>query len=417
MDDNPSPILLPRLGARHLAAAAEVMPVVVVMGGRQTGKSTLVRSHPRFASYPYLTLDAADIRREARDDPETLLRRAPNLIIDEVQREPSLMLALKAFVDEQTAQHGRIPGRFILTGSANLLAMRRVRESLTGRAVYTTLWPMTRRERLGMGDAGNWSEYCTTPVASWYDLASASTAPADDWQLLARSGGYPVPALELPSAEAQALWFQGYLDTYLDRDVRDLATIASSVDLYRLMRLLCTRLGQLVNRSAWAGEIGMPATTAHRYFDLLEQSWQLVRLEAFAVNRSRRLIKGAKVYWSDTGFALHLAGSPEPTGFHFENLILHDLLVWRDAQLRRPAVMHWRTVNHQEVDFVVEQPDGALLAIECKTTTKPTRDDARGLRLFLDEYPDALGGLLLHTGEEIAWIADRVLAVPWWRVV
>lgn len=416
-DTPPATGALPRLGATHLSAAARSMPIVVVMGGRQTGKSTLVRSHPAFANYPYLTLDDVDTRALAMIDPVSLLGRAPRLVIDEVQRAPDMLLALKALVDEQSIQRQRQPGQFILTGSANLLAMRKVRDSLAGRAVYTTLWPMTRREQLGFGEAGSWSDYFETPVTSWYDLARASTAPADDWRLLARTGGYPVPAIELQEPDVRALWFTGYIETWLERDLRDLASLSSSVEMHRLMRLLCARLGQLSNRSAWAGEIGMSATTALRYLDLLEQSWQLVRLEAFTMSRSRRVIKNTKVYWGDTGLALHLAGESQPTGAHFENIILNDLLVWREAQLRRPAIMHWRTVNHEEVDFVVEQANGTLLPIECKTTTRPTYDDVKGLRLFLSEYPEALGGLLLYDGTDVMWMSERVLAVPWWSVI
>ena len=115
--------------------------------------------------------------------------------------------------------------------------------------------------------------------------------------------------------------------------------------------------------------------------------------------------------------AWHLAGTPTLSGFHFENVVVQDLLVWRDAQLQKPAIMHWRTTTQDEVDFVVEQPDGRLLAIACKSGDRPTYDDADGLRLFLREYPAAIGGLLLHSGTETRWIADRVLSVPWWRVM
>jgi predicted AAA+ superfamily ATPase len=141
-----------------------------------------------------------------------------------------------------------------------------------------------------------------------------------------------------------------------------------------------------------------------------------VRLEPYSVNRTKRLIKSPKLYWSDTGLAIHLAGG-EPSGAHFENLILGDLLVWRDLQVPRPEVLYWRTVTNQEVDLVLELREG-LLAVEVKSSSRPGPRDAQHLRAFRDEYPDLfLGGLLLHDGEETFWIADRILATPWWRVV
>jgi len=337
-------------------------------------------------------------------------------VIDEVQREPGLVLALKEVIDELAHCGTATRAQFVLTGSANLLALRAVGESLAGRAGYTTLWPMTRNERLGRGSAGLWSDFFTTPAQDWYDLVHATAPAVADWRNEARIGGYPTPALHLQSADERAVWFQGYMDTYLDRDVRDLANLGNALDMRRLMRTACNRIGQLVNRAAWAIDAGVAPTTALRYLNLLEQSYQLIRLDAFAVTRTKRLIKSPKAYWSDTAMAWHIADSPPLTGFHFENLILGELLPWRDAQSRRPSVMHWRTTNQDEVDFVIEQPGGALPAIECKSSERPTLSDAQGLKLFPQEYPNAIGGILLYAGTETRWVGERILMLPWWRV-
>jgi len=390
------------------------MPVVVVMGARQTGKSTIVQSHPTFGTYPYLTLDRSDLREQAKAAPESLLTRAPRLVIDEVQRDPELILVLKEYIDRQAR---RTPGQFVLTGSANLLAMKKVRESLAGRASYTTLWPMTRRERLGFGAAGRWDEYRAAPFSDWYDLTLASPNPQDDWRGLARLSGYPTPALECETEEARAIWYQGYVDTYLDRDLQELAAIANQTDFRRLMRVAALRVGALVNKTEWGRDAGLPPTTVDRYLDLLETSYQFVRLEAYAVNRTKRLIKSPKSYWSDTGLAMYLAGETEPRGFHLENLVLSDLLAWRDSVAQRPAIMHWRTASGDEVDFVIEFPDQRLLAIECKGGSRPGHGDAKALRTLLAEYGDAVhGALLLHSGDDTYHLGERILAVPWWRV-
>jgi predicted AAA+ superfamily ATPase len=154
----------------------------------------------------------------------------------------------------------------------------------------------------------------------------------------------------------------------------------------------------------------------HRFLNLREVSYQAVRLPAFSVNRTKRLIKTPKLYWSDTALALFLAGETEPRGAHLENLVLGDLLAWRDLQARRPEILYWRTATGIEVDFVVETP-ARVLPIEVKAAGRVTHADARGLEAFLDEYPDlARGALLLHGGAETFPMSRRVLAVPWWRV-
>jgi hypothetical protein len=387
------------------------------MGARQTGKSTLVQSEPVLAEQEdrlYLTLDDLAARERAAASADDFVRSAPRLTIDEVQREPELILALKRAVD---ADRPRRPGRFVLTGSANLLLMKRISETLAGRATYVTLWPLTRREKLGRGSAGRWGDLVAAPVEEWYDLVRSDEAPSADWRAEARRGGYPIPAVELDSDQARALWFDGYVRTYLERDLQDLASIDNLVDFRRLMRAACLRLGNLVNQADLGRDIRIPRPTVHRYLNLLETSYQLVRLEPYSVNRTKRLIKTPKLYWSDPGLALHLAGEDEPTGHHLEDLVLMDLLAWRDAQIPRPEILFWRTTSDLEVDFVIEHR-GRLLPIEVKTTARPGPRDVRALEAFRDEYPDLFaGGLLLHDGQDVQWLSRGILAAPWYRVV
>jgi len=401
----------PRLVESALADRLRVMPAVVLTGARQTGKSTLaaerVVGHRRYA-----TLDDLDVREVARRDPSQLVGSPEPLTLDEVQREPGILSAVKRAIDQD-----RTPGRFLLTGSANLLLMRQVSESLAGRASYLTLWPMTRREQRGDGRAGRWDELLGTPDTQWRDLLLATEEPATDWVPLARQGGYPTPALHLHTDRDRAIWFDGYVRTYLERDLQDLASISALPDVRRLMRAAALRTGQLLNQTELGRDVGLPQPTVHRWLNLLETSYLLVRLPAYAVNRTKRLIKTSKLYWSDTGVALHLAGSPAPSGAHLENLVLHDLLAWRDARLERAEVSYWRTASGEEVDFVVECGD-RLLPIEVKSGTNPSLTDATRLRSFRQEYGDrSRAGLLLHAGTRTDWLAPDVLAVPWWRVL
>jgi hypothetical protein len=407
MDDQP----LPRLLASPLAKALRSSPVVVLGGSRQTGKSTLARLGAVGRGRRYLSLDDVDVLERAARAPEALLRDAGRLTLDEVQRAPGLLLAVKRAVDAE-----RAPGRFLLTGSANLLLMKRVSETLAGRAVYLTLRPMTRLELLGRGSAGAWSELFRREDGAWPELLRVR-GDADDWKEVVRRGGYPVPAHHLRRAPERALWHAGYTQTYLERDLRDLSSVDSLPAFRRLMRAACLRTGNLVNQTELGRDVGMPQPTVSRHLDLLEVSYLLVRLPAFAVNRTSRLIKAPKLYWSDTALALHLSGEDEPRGAHLENLVLGDLLAWSGGLMEAPQVMYWRTASGREVDFVVEW-NGRLLPVEVKTTDRPRSGDADALRAFREEYGSRVRtGLLLHTGEAVSWLADGVLAAPWWSVL
>ena len=407
MDEN----ALTRLVIPSLQSRLAVMPVVVVMGARQTGKSTLAQELTP-GGRRFVSLDDLDTVDLARRDPDAILGGSQPLTLDEVQREPDLLQAVKRAVDRD-----RQPGRFLLTGSANLLLMRRVSESLAGRASYLTLWPMTRREQRGLGRGGIWEDLLDSPDDEWLELVASQPDEPEDWRDLARRGGFPLPALHLHSPQERAIWFDGYVRTYLERDLQGLSSISALPDFRRLMRAACLRMGNLVNQAGLGRDVALPQPTVGRYLNLVETSYLLVRLPAYAVNRTKRLIKAPKLYWGDTGVALHLTQEEEPRGAHLENLVLQDLLAWRDARLERAEVLYWRTAIGEEVDFIIEARD-RLLPIEVKSTTRPRLRDITHLRTFRAEYGDrARAGLLLHTGTTLEWLAPDVLAAPWWRVM
>ncbi|MGH7446448.1 MAG: ATP-binding protein [Longimicrobiales bacterium] len=402
---------VPRLVNAALADRLRVMPAVVVTGARQTGKTVLVQDLMP-GGRRYYTLDDLDTLDAARRDPEVLTGGSGPLTLDEVQREPELLKAVKRAVDRD-----RSAGRFLLTGSANLLLMRNVSETLAGRASYLTLWPMTRREQLGLGRAGLWEELLAADDADWLELLAADHTGAENWRVLARRGGYPTPAIHLRTEPDRKVWFSGYVRTYLERDLQELASISSLPDFRRLMRAASLRIGQVLNQTELGRDVAIPQPTVHRWLNLLETSYMLVRIPAYAVNRTKRLIKSPKLYWADAGVALHLADGAEPEGAHLENIVLHDLLAWRDARLDRAELYYWRTTTGEEVDFVIES-GRRLLPIEIKSTSRPRLSDAAGLRSFRSEYGRlARRGLLLHDGEMLEWLTPDVLAAPWWRVL
>ena len=387
------------------------MPAVVVTGARQSGKSTLVQELIP-GTRRYFTLDDLDVVDMARRDPTALVGGDQPTAIDEIQRAPELLHEIKRAID-----HDRKPGQFLLTGSANLLLMSRVSESLAGRASYLALWPMTRREQMGLGQSGIWEELLSTPGEEWLDLVAAQPDHREDWRALCQRGGFPVPAVHLETAEERAIWFDGYVRTYLERDLRGLSSISSLPDFRRLMRAACHRLGQIINQVELGRDVALSQSTAHRYLNLLETSYLLVRLPAFAVNRTKRLVKSPKLYWGDTGVALHLAQTAEPDGAHLENLVLCDVLAWRDARIEQADVFYWRTRPGEEVDLVIEAGD-RLLPVEVKAADRPRLSHAAHLRAFRSEYGDrSAPGLLLHTGSTLEWLTPDVLAAPWWKVM
>ncbi len=412
-EDNLHGSIVPRAVAPLLDTALRTMRVVVVTGPRQAGKSTLVRNHPKLASRPYFSLDDAATLLRVQSDRDAFLRSEPEMIVDEVQRNPALVLAIKVAVDEQRPQKR---GQFVLTGSANLLMMSHVSDSLAGRAYYLRLQPLTRREQQGAGATGIWTRFFETPVAGWLDLVRATPGHREDWRDAVKRGGFPAVALELKTERERSIWFDGYIATYLERDLRDLHAVANLQSFQALMQAAALRIGNLFNHAEVARDVKMPSTTVHQYMNLLETSFQALRLAPYARNRTKRLIKTPKLYWNDVGLALHLGGG-EPTGAHLENYVFTDLLAWRDTETPRPEISYWRTASGAEVDFVIERRR-KLLAIEMKSGGAPSPRDAAHLKTFCGDYgAQALGGILLHGGDEAFWLGDNILAAPWWRVM
>jgi predicted AAA+ superfamily ATPase len=405
----------PRALAPVVEQALETHPVVVVSGARQTGKTTLVRNLPSAAKRSFQSLDDFDVLELARDRPEDLLARGRRLTLDEVQRVPDLLLAIKRDVDAR-----RQRGRFLLTGSANLLLMRQVADSLAGRAVYLLLAPFAAGEKRGEGSVPPWSEIASCRrgeevVERINELPSIDC----DWQREILRGGMP-PAALARSARERGQWFEGYVRTYLERDLRDLSQIASLPDFRRLMGLAVHRLGQLVNQSELGRDAGISQATTHRYLGLLETTFQVHKVTPYSVNPSKRLIKSPKLYWADSGLAAHLAGvsgvsalrSSPLFGALAENAVFSGLLAWREAARARPEIHYWRTAGGAEVDFVVER-GARLIPVEIKTARRIRIGDLRHLEIFLDDYArQAPWGAVLYDTDQAHPITRRVIGLP-----
>ncbi len=395
-----------------LQQAIEDHPVVVLTGARQVGKSTLLHHADPFKSWRFYNMDDFEVLRQANQAPGALWAGTQKVVLDEVQKAPGLLAAVKQAADTRPGHY-----RFVLSGSANLLLMRQVSESLAGRAVYFVLDPMSLGE----------THHSTQPdliqrllSGYWPDEALSPVEATDLVPLLLR--GLMPSLLTMNSPQAWVRWWDGYVTTYLERDLRQFSQIDALLDFRRLMGLIALRSGQLLNQSELARDAQLSQPTIHRYLNLLETTYMFERLPAYTASHTTRLLKSPKAFWNDTGLAVYLSGYYDESnlrksrelGAYFETLVYHHLRILARLMIPPARLYFWRTRRGQEVDFILEH-GRRLLAIEVKRTANPGYGDTAGLRSFQADYPHS-AGLLLHTGQEIRRLDERIIAVPWTMV-
>ncbi|MCK5827136.1 ATP-binding protein [Candidatus Bipolaricaulota bacterium] len=389
-------------------------PVVLLHGARQTGKSTLVQDIAR-EMHPatYLTFDDAATLGAARRDPEGFLDAYDDgpIILDEVQRAPEIFVAIKASVDKD-----RTPGRFLLTGSANVLLLPSLSESLAGRMDVQTLWPLSQ------GELASHRESFIDGVFS-EKIPMGFPGQLQDRKSLVRSvlrGGYPeVITRKTPSR--RAAWFDAYITTVIHRELRDLANIEYLSELPRLLRLLATRAGAQLNYSEISGAIGLSQSTLKRYLSLLEAIYLFLPLPAWAPNLGKRLVKRPKILLSDPGLIAHLVGLDEKQAGRDATSFGHILECFVAMELRkqvawsetRPSMYHFRTHSNVEVDLVLESPSGHLVGIEVKSAARVRDEDVRGLELLKQLAGDRFHrGIVLYTGPDYLPLGKDLYALP-----
>lgn len=401
----------PRWIVPFLRQSLEDHPILILAGARQVGKSTLLREEEPFSGWNYRTMDNYDTLEQAKRDPAALWAGTDRLVLDEVQKSPSLLSAVKEAVDRS-----RRKIRFVLSGSQNLLLMQRVTESLAGRAVYASLLPMT------------WGERTSRPPSRLIEKLFAGEFPEEGPRGKGEEATQDIllrglfPLLETLSWPAGVLgWWEGYVATYLERDLRQISSVESLPDFRRVMEALALRSGSMLNQTEVARDTGVSQPTVHRYVNLLEVSSLLTRLPAFSRNRTRRLLKSPKIHWIDPALAAYLSGLHDPLAFKhsreagalFESLVFLHIQVPSGLMVPKPRLFHWRTATGQEVDFVLER-GRHLLAVEAKYTTAPRYADTKGLQDFMAEYPETVAGLLVYDGDEILRLHEKIVALPWY---
>ena len=404
--------MFPRHLEKSIQEALADTKVVVLNGARQSGKSTLVQSSEIVGNRRYLTLDDAVTLNAARADPTGFIAGLKGAVtIDEVQRAPELFLAIKAIVDRE-----RTVGRFLLTGSANVLMLPGIADSLAGRIEILSLWPLSCRER-AYNSVDNLADALVTG-----DIIGArlQTLNFEDMVTQVVSGGFP-DAVARTQSSRRAVWFDNYVQTILQRDVRELANIEQLTEIPNLLQLLASRSASLLNFAEVSRSCGLPQSTLKRYFALLEMLFLVVRVPSWERNLAKRLIKTPKVFIPDTGLLCHLTGQSQAslfskqnfTGKVIETFVLGELLKHIAFSALGLTLWHYRTQNNIEVDFLIEDRKGRLTGIEVKASATVDIKDFKGLIHLRDtEAKKFSHGYVLYAGHEVIPFSDRLWALP-----
>lgn len=392
-----------------LEEAIEDTPVLLVNGARESGKNTLAKMLFK-KTHQYVTLDDPTVIAAVKSDPLSFLEQLVKpTIIDEVQRAPELFIPLKKVVDEN-----RRPGFFVLTGSANVLTLPKLSESLAGRMEIHTLWPFSQGEILGIKE---------TFVDRIFKSKIQSVQQQIDIEGLAEiivKGGYPDVIIK-KNQERRDAWFKSYLTTLLEKDIKELSNIEGLMQIPNLLNVLAARTASLLNVNEISRSMGMSGVTLKRYLILLQMIFILISIPAWSRNASKRFIKSPKIYLNDTGLLMNalfcdkerLLSQRTLFGHVLENFVVMEILkqqTWSQTPFR---LYHYRTTTGQEVDIVLEASDLKVVGIEVKLSQSVNEGDFKGIKFLEESAGDYFHkGIVLYLGSNTVAFGDNKLAVP-----
>ena len=396
-----------------LQKAVNEFPAVVLVGPRQSGKTTLL-NHLFGEEYRLISMETPDIRLAAINDPRGFLNLNPApVIFDEIQYTPELL----PYIKEQVDAHRDQPGQYLLTGSQNLLLMQQVTESLAGRVAVLKLLPLSRWEvnRRPQGSLP-WETGKTPDRSPQVELPTAQPS-AELWGQILR-GFYPEVICN-PGRDAR-LWQASYVQTYLERDIRNLRNVGDLSLFQTFLRALASRSAQILNLSGLARDVGVSVNTAKAWISLLEASFQIFVLRPYYANIGKRLVKSPKIYFSDTGLLCYLVGlrdiehaaSGPMGGAIFENLVVAELFKLLMHRGEEPALHYWRTAAGSEVDLVVETQD-KLVPLEIKQSETLRPGMAKEILAFQKDFAGKTReGYVIHAGKLTLPLGKGVTGLP-----
>ncbi|WP_210408140.1 ATP-binding protein [Allokutzneria sp. NRRL B-24872] len=404
------PSLVPRHAESLVTEALLDTRVVLVNGARQVGKSTLTRlaAGQRPTSVVRL-LDDPATSRAAKDDPTGFVEHDALMVIDEIQLAPELLQPIKVVVDLDPT-----PGRYLLTGSSRILALRTLPDALPGRMEIIELWPFSQGELSGQPD-----RFVDAAFRHGHQLERSSDLRRRDYLDRLVAGGYPEATRRAP--RRRAAFFDAYLSTLIERDVLELASIERLGELLKLLALLAGRAGSLLVPGTLANQSGIPRTTLVRYLELLSSVFLIKSIPAWSSGQTHRAVGTPKLAFVDTGVACHLIGQDaarlgEPGGAvgpMMENFVVMELarqLTWSEE---RGRLYHYRTKDKVEVDAVIETPDGRVIGVEVKSGATVRTEDLTGLRNLANQLGDRfVAGYVLYTGQQTLSFGEKIRAMP-----
>jgi predicted AAA+ superfamily ATPase len=397
-----------RFVERRAEEALSDTPVVLIVGPRRAGKTTLVRKMGE-AGRTYISLDDQTTLDAARSDPVGFIRGLDQAIIDEIQRAPDLLLAIKKTVDEDYR-----PGRFLLTGSANVLTLPRVADSLAGRMETIQMLPLARAEVTGQKPRF---------LERLFDGKLQGVQGAivgDDLVKLVLIGGFP-EAISRDSERRRQDWSRSYLTSVLTRDLRDIADIEKLTELPKFFRLLAEHSGQLVNYSQFGGSINVSHKTGQRYVALLEQVFLVATLQPWYTNALKRIAKTPKLHFLDSGLLAttrglsfeRLKASRGEFGALLESFVFSEVLKLMTGSDLRLTPYHFRDQQMHEVDIVLERDDGMIVGIEVKAAATVKSGDFAGLRTLAEACKDRFAfGVVLYDSADLVPFGNKLAAAP-----
>jgi hypothetical protein len=405
-------MFIPRMAHAQILEALKFFPVILLTGSRQVGKSTLALKLTQISNY--VTLDNLTVYSGAKEDPVSFIEKIPKpVIIDEIQKLPNLILSIKEYVDKD-----RKNGQFLLTGSANLLAFKTISDTLAGRMAIIDLWPLSIQEKY-QSKKGILDFVLQSPEELSHSNVQPEITESQIYECMI-TGGFP-EILKINSLRGRYLWFSSYIRTYIERDVRDIASIRNIDGFIKVFRLFASRSANELNKNNIANEAQVDQKSLANYIEILKHTYQIYTLQNYSPNFTKRQIKSPKIFFTDTGILCHVLDienaeileQHRAKGSIFETFVFSEILKHSSCIDKNIQIFFHRSPNKREIDFILIH-DGKMTAIEIKSSKTVNKGDFKHINAIQDKCTKEKfnAGYVIYLGEHIVPFSDVTLAIP-----
>ncbi len=399
--------MLKRVIEQELKKALKISPVVLIAGARQIGKSTLVS---KFTEREYIVMDDITQLDAATQDPQGYIKRIPKPItIDEIQKAPQLLTPIKLYIDKD-----RKNGEFLLTGSANVLNLKKSNESLAGRLIELTMYPFSAKEK----NHDTKTNVIDILFEKTLSSLSINEKACDNVPRFIIEGGYPLSFM-MSDKKDRFMWFNSYISTYIERDIRSIGELRDLDGFIRFFNILALRTANILNKSDIANDTKLNSTTVDNYISLLEKVYQVHLLKPYFENIGKIFIKSPKVYFTDSGMACHVLNirseedlkNSRYKGNLYETFVFSELLKHITYSKDVLEFFYYRTQDKKEIDFIIKRGED-ILAIEVKSSYSVKKDDFKHIIDFQNRSNKNIIGIVLYSGEKVIGFSDTLFAIP-----